>query len=74
MRVTINGLCQSRKGKAAGVGYVESYVLMYFCLLIRKRFFLPLVVRMTKLSFVIGEFISGWSHEAWMKIMPCGSL
>ena len=30
--------------------------------------------RMTKLSFVIGEFISGWSHEAWMKIMPCGSL
>ena len=31
-------------------------------------------IRMTKLSFVIGEFISGWSHEAWMKIMPCGSL
>ena len=31
-------------------------------------------LRMTKLSFVIGEFISGWSHEAWMKIMPCGSL
>ena len=30
--------------------------------------------RMTKLSFVIGEFISGWSHEAWMKIIPCGSL
>ena len=29
---------------------------------------------MTKLSFVIGEFISGWSHEAWMKIKPCGSL
>ena len=26
------------------------------------------------LSFVIGEFISGWPHEAWMKIMPCGSL
>ena len=32
------------------------------------------MLRMTKLSFVIGEFISGWSHEAWMKIMPCGSL
>ena len=29
---------------------------------------------MTKLSFVIGEFISGWSHEVWMKIIPCGSL
>ena len=26
------------------------------------------------LSFVIGEFISGWSHEVWMKIIPCGSL
>ena len=31
-------------------------------------------LKMTKRSFVIGEFISGWSHEAWMKIMPCGSL
>ncbi|MBO7271272.1 MAG: hypothetical protein J6U89_00165, partial [Bacteroidaceae bacterium] len=30
--------------------------------------------RNDKTSFVIGEFISGWSHEAWMKIMPCGSL
>ncbi|MBQ5627482.1 MAG: hypothetical protein IIU97_05155, partial [Bacteroidaceae bacterium] len=39
---------------------------------LKKRFFVTL--RMTKLSFVIGEFISGWSHEAWMKIMPCGSL
>ena len=38
----------------------------------KKRFFVTL--RMTKLSFVIGEFISVWSHEAWMKIMPCGSL
>ena len=26
------------------------------------------------MTLVIGEFISGWSHEAWMKIMPCGSL
>ena len=39
---------------------------------LKKRFFVTL--RMTKLSFVIGEFISVWSHEAWMKIMPCGSL
>ena len=37
-----------------------------------KGFFVAL--RMTKLSFVIGEFISGWSHGAWIKIMPCGSL
>ena len=26
------------------------------------------------MTLIIGEFISGWSHEAWMKIMPCGSL
>ena len=38
----------------------------------RLRFFA--LLRMTKLSFVIGEFISGWSHEAWMKIVLCGSL
>ena len=25
-------------------------------------------------SFVIGEFISGWSHAAWVKLMPCGPL
>jgi hypothetical protein len=36
-------------------------------------------VRVTKkinepMTLVIGEFISDWSHEAWMKIMPCGSL
>ena len=37
-----------------------------------KRFFA--VLRMTKLSFVIGEFISGWSHAAWVKLMPCGPL
>ena len=36
------------------------------------RFFAAL--RMTKLSFVIGEFISGWSHAAWVKLMPCGPL
>jgi len=29
---------------------------------------------MTLQIFVIGDSISGWSHEAWMKIMPCGSL
>ena len=29
---------------------------------------------MTSQIFVIGEFISGWLHEAWMTIMPCGSL
>ena len=39
---------------------------------LKKKIFVTL--RMTKLSFVIGEFIIGWSHEAWIKIMPCGSL
>ena len=33
---------------AIGLAVVESYVLMCFCPIIRKRFFLPLVVRMTK--------------------------
>ena len=27
----------------------------------------------TKHGFVIGGFISVWSHVAWMKCMPCGS-
>ena len=39
-----------------------------------QRFFLPSVVRMTKQRFVIGKFISGWSHAAWVKLMPCGPL
>ena len=29
--------------------------------------------KMTKQRFVIGGFISVWSHVAWMKCMPCGS-
>ena len=36
-------------GYAIDLAYVKSYVLMYLCPIIKKRFFLPLVVRMTKL-------------------------
>jgi len=31
-------------------------------------------IELQNFSFVIGEFISGWSHAAWVKLMPCGPL
>ena len=65
----------SIKKSQVTVPFQERLLFLEILRFVQKRSSLPTEAKGNdKPCFFIGGFISGWSHAAWVKLMPCGPL